>query len=52
MMECWNNEKMGSGIMKFGVNGKFCVENKIKNGSYPLKNNLPLFHYSIVEANV
>ncbi|PLX52561.1 MAG: hypothetical protein C0611_07840 [Desulfobacteraceae bacterium] len=32
MLECWNNGIMGSGIMQFGVNGKICVEDKIKNG--------------------
>ena len=31
-LECWNNGIMGSGIMQFGVNGKICVEDKIKNG--------------------
>jgi hypothetical protein len=45
---------MGSGRMKFGVDGKFCAENKTTNGLYPFKNqpsSIPLFHYSIFEAN-
>jgi len=32
MLECWNIGIMGSGIMQFWVNGKICVEDKIKNG--------------------
>jgi hypothetical protein len=32
MLECWNNGIMGSGIMQYWVNGKICVEDKIKNG--------------------
>jgi len=50
MLECWNIGKMGSGIMRFWVNGKICVEDKTKNGSYPSKNQysiIPTFHYSI-----
>jgi len=29
---------MGSGIMQYWVNGKICVDDKIKNGEYPFKN--------------
>gem|GEM_PF-1728614 len=32
-MECWAN---------------FLFDNKIKNGSHPLKTNLPTIHYSII----
>jgi hypothetical protein len=32
MVECWNNGIMGSGIMQYWVNGKICVDDKIKNG--------------------
>jgi len=41
--------------MQYWVNGKIYVDNKIKNGEYPFKNQLstiPLFHYSIFEASV
>jgi hypothetical protein len=31
-LECWNNGIMGSGIMRCWVNGKICVDDKIKNG--------------------
>jgi len=47
MMECWNNGIMGSWIMQYWVNGKMCVDDKIKNGKYPFKNqpsSIPLFH--------
>jgi len=46
---------MGSGIMQYWVNGKICVDDKIKNGKYPFINqpsSIPLFHYSIFEASV
>jgi hypothetical protein len=55
MMECWNNGIMDYRIMQFGVNDKICVEDKIKNGYYPFKNqpsSIPLFHCSIFEASV
>ncbi|RZB38182.1 MAG: general secretion pathway protein A [Desulfobacteraceae bacterium Eth-SRB2] len=32
MVECWNIGIMGSGIIQYWVNGKICVEDKIKNG--------------------
>jgi hypothetical protein len=47
MLKYWNNRIMGSGIMQFWVNGKICVEDKIKNGQYPFKNqpsSIPVFH--------
>jgi hypothetical protein len=31
-LEWWNIGLMGSGIMQFWVNGKNCVDDKIKNG--------------------
>ncbi len=34
-MQCW-------------VNGKICVDDKIKNGLYRFKKNLPVFHHSII----
>jgi hypothetical protein len=55
MVECWNNGIMGSGRMRYWVNGKICVEDKIKNGEYPFKNqpcSIPVFHYSIFEVSV
>jgi hypothetical protein len=48
-MECWNIGIMGFEIMQYWVNGKICVEDKIKNGDHPFKNqpsSIPLFHYS------
>jgi len=39
---------MGSGIMQCWVNGKICVDDKIKMANILLKTNLPLFHYSII----
>jgi hypothetical protein len=53
-LELWNDGIMGSGIMKVGVDGKFCAENKSTIGSYPFKNqpsSIPLFHHSIFESN-
>jgi hypothetical protein len=47
MMECRNNGIMGSGIMQYWVNGKICVDEKIKMANILLKTNLPVFHYSI-----
>jgi len=47
MMECWINGIMGSGKMQYWVNGKMCVDDKIKTGEYPFKNQpstIPLFH--------
>jgi len=31
-LEYWNIGIMGSMIIQFCINGKFCVEDKIKNG--------------------
>ena len=31
-LECWNIGIVGSGIIQLWVNGKTCVEDKIKNG--------------------
>jgi len=59
MMECWNSGIMGSGIMQCWVDGKICVDEKvkkpgpenqvfnirIKNGFLPLK---PTFQYSTI----
>jgi hypothetical protein len=50
MMEQWN-----TGTMQFRVNDKICVNEEIKDGEYPFKNqfsSIPLFHYSIFEASV
>jgi len=33
--------------MQYWVNGKFCVDDKIKMANILLKTNLPVFHYSI-----
>jgi hypothetical protein len=41
--------------MQYWVNGKICVDDKIKTGEYPFKNqssSIPLFHYSIFKASV
>ena len=38
--------------MLYWVNGKICVDDKIKMANILLKTNLPLFHYSIFEASV
>jgi len=43
---------MGFGIMQYWVNGKICVDDKIKMANILLKTNLPIFHYSILEASV
>jgi hypothetical protein len=54
-LEWWNTGIMGSGIMQYWVNGKICVDDKIKNGKYPFINqpsSIPLCHYSIFEASV
>jgi hypothetical protein len=32
MVECWNSVIMGSGIMQYWVNGKICIDDKIKTG--------------------
>jgi hypothetical protein len=32
IVECWNNGTLGSGIMQYWVNGKICVDDKIKTG--------------------
>jgi len=48
MVECWNDGIMGSGIMQCWVNGKICVDDKIKMANILLKTNLPVFHYSII----
>jgi len=39
---------MVSGIMQYWVNGKICVDDKIKMANILLKTNLPVFHYSII----
>jgi len=39
---------MGSGIMQYWVNGKICVDDKIKMANILLKTNLPAFHYPII----
>jgi hypothetical protein len=47
MMEYWNNGIMDSGIMQYCFIGKIFVNEKIKNGEYPFKNqpsSIPLFH--------
>jgi len=36
---------MGFGIMQYWVNGKVCVDDKIKMANILLKTNLPLFHF-------
>jgi hypothetical protein len=54
-VECWNNGIMGFGIMKYWVNGKKCVDDKIKKAEYPCKDqpsSIPIFHYSIFEVSV
>ncbi len=38
--------------MQYWVNGKICVDDKIKMANILLKTNLPVFHYSILEASV
>jgi len=38
--------------MQYWVNGKICVDDKIKMANILLKTNLPAFHYSILEASV
>ena len=41
--------------MQYWVNGKICVDDKIKTGEYPFKNkssSLPTFQYSIFEVSV
>jgi hypothetical protein len=47
-LEWWNVGIMGSGIMQYWVNGKICVDDKIKMANILLKTNLPVFHYSII----
>jgi hypothetical protein len=50
MLECWNSGMMGYGIMQCWVDGKICVDGKIKNGYLPFKNQhsrIPPFHYSM-----
>jgi hypothetical protein len=44
IIEEWNDEIMGYRIMQCRINGRTCIDDKIKNEWYPLKNNLPLFH--------
>jgi len=34
--------------MLYWVNGKICVDDKIKMANILLKTNLPVFHYSII----
>jgi hypothetical protein len=34
--------------MQYWVNGKICVDDKIKMANILLKTNLPVFHYSII----
>ncbi len=51
-LEWWNAGIIGSGIMKYWVNGKICVDDKIIMANILLKTNLPEFHYSILEARV
>jgi hypothetical protein len=48
MMEYWNNEIMGSGIMQCWVDDKICIDDKIKMDNYLLKTNIPIFHHSII----
>ncbi len=38
--------------MQYWVNGKICVDDKIKMANILLKTNLPVFHYSIIETSV
>ncbi len=38
--------------MLYWVNGKVCVDDKIKMANILLKTNLSIFHYSIFEASV
>ena len=45
MMEHWKN---AFGVLQCWVNGNNSLDDKIKNGQYPLKK--PLFHYSMIEA--
>jgi len=55
MMECWNNGIIRSGIMQYWVNGEICVDDKIKNGWYPFKNqpsSIPSFQYSMSELKI
>jgi len=51
-LEWWNAGIMGSGIMQYWVNGKICVDDKIKMANTLLKTNLLVFHYSIFKASV
>lgn len=50
MMEQWNNVVWDVGMLD---KCQSCDGQRIKNGSYPLKNqhsSIPQFHYSIVEV--
>jgi hypothetical protein len=40
-------ERWNAGIMEYWVNGKICIDDKIKTGEYPSKITLPGFHYSM-----
>jgi hypothetical protein len=50
--ECWNAGIMGSVIKQCWVNGRICVDDKIKNGYIFLKTNLSVFQNSMFEASV